>query len=366
MHRERGNAALAGAVAFAGTFLMFGCADRAPTGERVVARPTAIASAIPSRVTGASVEERFGLPPSGPKPDAGVAEAAGMMRWDTPAGWVERPPSAMRIANFLAAGDPGAECYLTILAGDAGGIGANVNRWLGQMGQPALGPAQIDALPRATLFQREAVFLETEGSFTGMSGGAARGDQRLLGLLLVDPEGSAFLKLVGSSALVAREREAFLALAASFRSAGVGTGGAAATATRSERAGGLVAEVPADWVRVPEKAPRALDLRLGPDVECSITVLPGEAGGARANIDRWRAQIGLAPLDDTQYAGLERVPLLDGMGLLVEGSSGDSGLLGAVTSGPQRSVFVKLTGPVGRIARHRAAFLELCRSLEDG
>src|SRR5690606_21593906 len=173
MHRERGNAALAGAVAFAGTFLMFGCADRAPTGERVVARPTAIASAIPSRVTGASVEERFGLPPSGPKPDAGVAEAAGMMRWDTPAGWVERPPSAMRIANFLAAGDPGAECYLTILAGDAGRIGANVNRWLGQMGQPALGPAQIDALPRATLFQREAVFLETEGSFTGMSGGAA-------------------------------------------------------------------------------------------------------------------------------------------------------------------------------------------------
>lgn len=370
MSSEHGSVVLAVALAFAGAGMVAGCADSAQGGvERVVARTTSVASVMPARAAGPSVEERFGLRSADPKPDAGVAEAAAMLRWDLPSGWVERAPSAMRIANFLAAGDPGAECYLSILAGDAGGLGANVNRWLGQVGQPALGPAQIDALPRAKLFHRDAVLLEAEGAYTGMSGGVAKDGQRLIGLLLVDPDGSAFLKLVGPSDVVVREREAFLALARSFRSpaeGGEADASGAATAPRTEIAGGLVVRVPQDWMRVPEKPPRALDLRLGPDIECSITVLAGEAGGARANIDRWRSQLGLPPLDDTQYMGLERVPLLDGSALLAEASAGGKGVLGAVLTAPDRSVFVKLTGPVGGIARHRAAFLEMCRTLEDG
>lgn len=348
------------------------CSDHAG-GDKIVARSSVVASVVPphgsaakalAHATGASVEERFGLK-SASKPDAGVSEATGMMRWDVPAGWTERAPSAMRIANFLAGGDEQAECYLTILAGDAGGLGANVNRWLGQMGRPALGPDQIDALPRATMFRREAVLLESEGSFTGMSGGAAKEGQRLIGLLLVDPAGSAFLKLVGPTAVVTREREAFLALAKSFRSSRDEATSGESAEPRIERAGGLVARVPADWMRVPEKPPRALDLRIDADVECSITVLPGEAGGARANIDRWRGQLGLAPLDDAQYTGLETVPMLGTNALLVEATSGDKGLLGVVSCSGDRSVFVKLTGPSSLIATHRGAFLELCRTLVD-
>jgi len=215
------------------------------------------------------------------------------------------------------------------------------------------------------MFQREAVLLETEGAFTGMSGGAAKPDQRLLGLLLVDPAGSAFLKFTGPSALVARERAAFLGLAASFRSSNDAPPDSTTTTARVERAGGLVAHVPHDWMRTMAKPPRALDLRVDTDVECSITVLPGEAGGARANVDRWRTQLGLAPLDDAQYMGLETISLLGSQALIVEASSSDKGVLGAVSSAADRSVFVKLTGPVGQIARHRAAFLELCRTLED-
>lgn len=287
------------------------CSDRTAGGpEKIVARSSVVASVIPPHATGASVEERFGLQSRAPKPDAGVSEATGMLRWDVPAGWTERAPSSMRIANFLAAGDENAECYLTILAGDAGGIGANVNRWRAQMGQAALGPAQIDALPREKMFHRDAVLLEAEGAFTGMSGGSAKPDQRLLGLLLVDPAGSAFLKFTGPSALVARERAAFLALAASFRSSEEAQAPGAQPTLRTERAAGLVARVPDEWMRTMAKPPRALDLRIDADVECSITVLPGEAGGARANIDRWRTQLGLAPLDDAQYTGLETIALL--------------------------------------------------------
>lgn len=353
-------------MGFAIALALASCADRAAGGgDRIVARSSVVASVIPPRASGASVEERFGLPSREPKADGGAAEAAGLLRWDLPAGWVERAPSAMRVANFLAAGDADAECYLSILAGDAGGIGANVNRWLGQMGQPALGPAQIEALPRAPMFQRDAVLLEADGAFTGMSGSDAKSDHRLLGLLLVDPAGSAFLKLVGPSALVARERASFLALAASFRSSQEAPKSSAPPEPRTERAAGLVAHVPGDWMRVTPKPPRALDLRIDADVECSITVLAGAAGGARANIDRWRAQLGLGPLDDAQYLGLETVPMLGAAAYLVEASAGEKGVLGVVSSADDRSVFVKLTGPVGQIPRHRAAFLDLCRTLED-
>ncbi|MBL8863656.1 MAG: hypothetical protein JNK02_16825 [Planctomycetes bacterium] len=366
-----------GVVVLAGLLALASCGSSDPNRpQRVVARTSASASVLPPRPHGASIEERFGLAPRAPQPDAGVGEAVAMLRWDLPPGWVEREPSSMRIANFLASGDERAECYLTILAGDGGGLGANVNRWLGQLGRPALASAQIDALPRGRLFGREAVLLDAQGAFTGMSGGAPRPDTRLLGLLLVDPDGSAFLKFTGPAQVVARERDAFLTLAASFRSAADrAAGGAAAPpaadvatseALREERAAGLLARVPEPWMRVAAKPPRALDLRVDADVECSLTVLPGAAGGARANIDRWRAQLGLGPLDEAQFAGLEQVEMLGARALLVEASSGEAGLLGVVASSSDRSVFVKLTGPVGLLARHRAAFLELCRTLEEG
>lgn len=356
MRVERGIVVLACVVAA-------GCSDAGPRGERVVARASVVASAMPAHGTGKSVEERFGLPRE-PDPGDEAAAAAKLLRWDLPAGWTEKPPSAMRVASFVPAADT--ECYLTILAGDAGGIGANVNRWLGQVGRPTLGAPQIDALPRAKMFQRDAVLLEAHGAFTGMSGGDAKADHGLLGLLLVDPEGSAFLKLVGPSPVVERERAAFLALAASFRAAGnEPSADDQPDRLRSERAAGLVAHVPSDWIRVTAKPPRAMDLRVDADVECSVTVLGGAGGGARANADRWRTQLGLAPLDDAQFMGLERVPLLGASALLVEASSGEAGVLGAILTADDRSVFVKLTGPVAGIARNRAAFLEICRTLEE-
>ncbi len=373
MRFERQFVVLAGSLSCAVLLTASGCADgSSPGGERVVARTTIVAGVLPSHGTGASIEERFGLPPSPGSTGDGVDEAAGLLRWDLPKGWVERAPSSMRLANFFAAGNPDAECYLTILAGDAGGLGANVNRWLAQMGQVALGPERLDALPHAKLFGRDAVLLETEGEFTGMGVTSAKSEQRLLGLLLVDPNGSAFFKLVGPSAVVESERTAFLRLAESLRSATQPPATAATddsdavAGVHRERAAGLVARVPNAWTRMPSKPPRALELRVDAQTECSITVLPGQGGGARPNIDRWRSQLGLQPLDDTQFLGLERIPLLGGSALLVEASMANRAVLGAVHVTAERSVFVKLTGPVGQIARHRAEFLDLCGSLGDG
>jgi hypothetical protein len=139
------------------------------------------------------------------------------LSWETPQGWTERPPTSLRVANFRVAGDERAECYLTLLNGDAGGLAANVNRWRTQMSQPALSADEIAALPRCELLGREAVLLDVEGTWTGMSGADRAEGRRLVGALLVQPDGSAFLKMVGPAELIAGEVERFKAVARSLR-----------------------------------------------------------------------------------------------------------------------------------------------------
>ncbi len=161
----------------------------------------------------ANSQQRFGLRPMGPARSEGSGPG---LTWTVPEGWSEAQPTAMRVANFLAGGDERAECYLTLLAGDGGGLAANVNRWRAQMSLDPIDAAAVAALPRAAFLGSEGALLELQGTFTGIGGAGSSEGFGLLGLLLVAPEGSAFLKLVGPAEVVARERRAFLELAGSF------------------------------------------------------------------------------------------------------------------------------------------------------
>src|SRR5688572_18937213 len=127
------------------------CDEAAERAELSAPRPAQIA---PADVRwNASAEERFGalgtvasetpIEPLGSTPGSSASSkatggASSSLRWITPAGWSELPTSAMRVANFRVGDDERAECYLTLLGGDGGGLAANVNRWRAQMGLGAL------------------------------------------------------------------------------------------------------------------------------------------------------------------------------------------------------------------------------------
>ncbi len=65
--------------------------------------------------------------------DAGAgAGTEGNWRWDTPSEWSELPGDRLRLARFGLPG--GGESTVVALAGDAGGVEANVRRWLTQLG----------------------------------------------------------------------------------------------------------------------------------------------------------------------------------------------------------------------------------------
>jgi hypothetical protein len=132
------------------------------------------------------------------------------LAWVTPAGWSEQKTSQMRLINLSFGPNAEGECYLTAIPGDAGGIAANLNRWRGQMSQPNLTDAEITALPKKPLMGAEAMFLTVDGDFKGMGDAAnAQKDQRLVGLLMPNPELTIFIKMTGPKALVEQNMAAF-------------------------------------------------------------------------------------------------------------------------------------------------------------
>jgi hypothetical protein len=108
-------------------------------------------------------------------------------------------------------------------------------------------------------------------------------------------------------------------------------------------------------------------------------MLPGGAGGLLANVNRWYAQMGAAPIDAAALDALPRAGLLGSPAPLVRidgsfaGMGGetvdDARLLGlvleipATADTPGFTLFLKATGPRAVLAAEESAFLDLARSL---
>jgi hypothetical protein len=348
------------------------CSDDAPV--RVVDSSREVAVASADVRLNATSDQRFGVGPSRPAAEPAHSSAS-PFAWDVPQGWTELPTSTMRTANFRVAGDERAECYLTLLSGEAGGLGANVNRWRTQMSQPAANEDAIAALPRVPFLGQEAVLVDIAGPFTGMSGGP-QPNFRLVGLLLVDPAGSAFLKMTGPAEVVSKEVDAFHALARSFRTRGESAPHAAAshppsppTPPSTDSAGGIRWTAPRGWQRAPERATRTVSFFIDTEqsVECYVTILGGDAGGALANVNRWRGQMAQPPISDDELAALLRIPMLGNQAILAEidhaETDASTQMLAAVGELSGRSVFVKVSGPRELIQSQREAFIAFCGSI---
>lgn len=328
-------------------------------------------------------EYRFPVRRTAPATRSAGAPSGGGLHWQTPAGWSEEPTSSLRQANFRVPGDDRAECYLTVLKGDGGGLAPNVNRWRRQMSLEPLTEDAIQALPRVPFFGGEGVALDVEGTWDG--GDAPGEDFRLVAIAQLAQGEARFLKLVGPSAVVAAERERFLALAASFHanhdghSHGDGHDHAspspAAAATPSSR---FTWEAPEGWREGEPRRMREVTYFVGEGdaAECYVSLLGGDGGGLEANIQRWCDQMGAAQLSEVDFAALERLPVLGGEGVLLEvdghyagmgeADLADARLLGLVCLLGDTAVFVKMIGPVAVVDAERESFVRFCKSLSLG
>ena len=103
------------------------------------------------------------------------------------------------------------------------------------------------------------------------------------------------------------------------------------------------------------------------DAELTVSVLSGDGGGLLPNVNRWRRQIDLPPLE-SELLGDVIQPLKNFGGekkcVLVDMTGGQSRVLVAVVSGGEETWFYKMTGAPGAIEKEITAFTNFVRSVQ--
>ncbi len=143
------------------------------------------------------------------------------VKWVVPDGWSEQKGQGMRLATFVIPGRPGqagAECSVISLAAAAGGVSANVQRWMGQLGVTLPENDSLeDFLRRQTEFHTAAEEVGLLVDFSALLGEASAEAPSMVVGIIPQSGRTLFFKLTGARGLVQMQREALLGLCRSVK-----------------------------------------------------------------------------------------------------------------------------------------------------
>jgi hypothetical protein len=320
---------------------------------------------------------------------AASAAALPQLTWKTPAGWTEVPPSEMRVASFKVTGPDGKSADVSIipLPGLAGSDEANVNRWRGQVGLPPVSPDEL---------KKSAEDVEAAGQpaqlydIAGQNPGS--GDaERILGVIQHRDDMAWFFKMTGDAGLVEQQKPAFAALLKSLNFAAApaqstlppghpaigdtGMGASPATAEPVSGEGKPNWQVPAGWQEVSGGQFLVAKFMLtgdgGATAAVNVSSSAGEGGGLVGNINRWRGQLGLAPLsDDDANKLVTALDVAGGKASVVDMSGTDvrtgqpTRLVGVIVPQPGQTWFYKLMGDTKVVESQKAAFTQFVQGVK--
>lgn len=363
-----------GVVLCLSILLLSGC-DRADSVKeisetRLVDEPVT----VPANLTSA---QRFGLQTASA---SSSTQEELPFTYDVPEGWVAAPANSMRLVNLVPGGDTRAECYVTILPGAGGGVEANVNRWRKQMSLEPYTEQELAALPRRELLGAEAIYVEFDGVYRGMSGDQNEPDFKLLGLILPLNNSGLFIKMLGPKELIDQESSRFNAFCASFKIRQGSTTQSTSPPMEDTHThpDGLELQwtAPEEWTQAADRPMRVVTFNTGADgsTECYVSIFPGDAGGLVPNLNRWARQIGADPFTEPVIAELPTVtvmgtpaPIVELSGPFSDSMSGieiaDATLLGVIAEHAGHSIFIKLVGPAADVAAQKARFVAFCESI---
>jgi hypothetical protein len=105
-----------------------------------------------------------------------------------------------------------AKVTITALGGGGGGIGANVVRWREQVGLPKPNEADLSKeLKMLSIAGKDAPFVDFDNP------SSPKADNRIVGLILPLDDATWFIKMIGPSELVGREKANFESFVQSFK-----------------------------------------------------------------------------------------------------------------------------------------------------
>lgn len=139
------------------------------------------------------------------------------------------------------------------------------------------------------------------------------------------------------------------------------------------RDGALTWTAPAHWTAKSlgsmRKGSYAITGENGATGDLAITAFPGDTGGLFANVNRWRGQVGLPPISESELKGaVEHLDLNDFHIELVDcvGNAGgqQTELLGAIVPYNGETWFFKLLGPAALVEKEKPAFREFLKTIK--
>ncbi len=282
------------------------------------------------------------------------------VHWTAPAGWQQLPATRMRLGSFLIAGDSGkrAEVAVTSFPGAVGTELDNVNRWRRELG---LAPVEESAIVS------EAVTIDSQaGKLYEFSGPKLS----TVVVSLRRGENTWFFKLRGEKSVVDSAKPAFKQFLASVHFGGASTESTACPAVSND---GPKWSPPSTWT-AGQPGPMVVKSFLiegneGQKATVAISVFPGNVGGTVANINRWRGQMGLAPIQESELPGAtQSLPVEGGSAVLVDltgraAPAGQAGrLVAAIVPHNGSTWFYKLTGDGAVVAREKDGFVKFVQT----
>ncbi len=129
------------------------------------------------------------------------------LKWELPEGWTELPAGGFRVASFQIEGDTPLSVAITRFPGDVGGLHANVNRWLGQVGLGPVSPDEVDSVAeKLDVGDLEVRIVDAKGE-----------QQRLLAALVPGDAETWFVKVSGAPDAIESAVESFRRFVESLR-----------------------------------------------------------------------------------------------------------------------------------------------------
>jgi hypothetical protein len=297
------------------------------------------------------------------------------IHYKTPAGWVEEQPGGIRVARFSIPAKKGPEIDVSVipLPGITASRADVVNLWREQI---RLAPAKEEEL--GGVLEKVSVGAEPAEMFDMVSSEPMIQDTykaRILVAMLSQGQTTWFFKMTGEDESVRDQKAAFVEF---LKGVEIDYSSHAEPAPRVASAppSRPTWKVPPTWKEVaPSRmllAKFVLPDPAEPKAEVTVSVLGGDGGGLLANINRWRRQLTLEPLEDGAL-GKVSTPLdvAGRKGILVDMSGqGTNGqptrIIGAILPSEEQTWFYKLTGDPQIAQQEKDAFVQFVQTAKYG
>ncbi len=315
---------------------------RTESPARSIAAPSATQEGVAwfVKLTGPADAVRLQAEPFAKVVQTFTAPADGNPRFDIPSGWKasEGPPPRYQTLT-ISGTDPPLEVTVSALPLSTADLDeyflANINRWRGQLELPPMEGSDWKVAAEANGEFRAIPSTDRSVAMVHLTGKTKEfGESRMLGAIIVPRANSTAEKM---------------------------------PAPVSNDSGPLTYKLPEGWSVSPGNSMRLGSFQAGTaesPVDVSVTRFPG-GGDILANINRWRGQVKLDPIDDQALAaGTERITIDGREATFAEMIGEETGILAAILEEGDAKWFFKAQGPKDSIVSERQKFREFLNSVK--